>query len=107
MARFSATTIEEPGGVRVALTGDCDLAVRDEMSAALLAAVHDAELVVVDLAGVEFLDSSGLHGLVAAHHEARGRGGRLYVENPTGAVAALLDLTGVGALLRPNGDGRG
>ena len=105
VARFSATTTEEPGCVRVALAGDCDLAVRDEMSAALLAAVRDAELVIVDLAAVGFLDSSGLHGLVAAHHEARGRGGRLYVENPTGSVAAVLDLTGVSALLSPDGRG--
>ena len=37
MARFAATTSDEPGGVRVALAGDCDLAVRDEMTATLLA----------------------------------------------------------------------
>ncbi|GIE94571.1 STAS domain-containing protein [Paractinoplanes rishiriensis] len=104
MARFSATTIEEPGGVRLALAGDCDLAVRDELSAALLAAVGRADTVIVDLAGVEFLDSTGVHGLVAAHHAARGRGGRLYVENPTGAVATVLDLTGVGNLLSPSAE---
>jgi anti-anti-sigma factor len=102
MARFAATTVDEPGRVRVTLSGDCDLAVRDEMSAALLTAVGRAEIVVVDLAEVGFLDSSGVHGLVAAHHAARNRGGRLYVENPSGAVATVLDLTGVGALLSPH-----
>jgi anti-sigma B factor antagonist len=106
MARFTATTTEEPGRVRVALAGDCDLAVRDEMSAALLAAVCRADIVIVDLAEVGFLDSSGVHGLVAAHHAARGRGGRLYLENPTGAVATVLDLTGVAALLSPNSERR-
>lgn len=90
--------------MRLALAGDCDLAVRDELSAALLAAVGRADTVIVDLAGVEFLDSTGVHGLVAAHHAARGRGGRLYVENPTGAVATVLDLTGVGNLLSPSAE---
>jgi anti-anti-sigma factor len=107
MARFAATTLDEPGRVRVKLAGDCDLAVRDELSAALLAAVDRADVVVVDLAEVGFLDSSGLHGLVAAHHAARGRGGRLFVENPTGSVATVLDLTGVAGLLSPNGERRG
>lgn len=107
MARFSASTSDEPGCVRVALAGDCDLAVRDELTAALLAAVSRADTVVVDLAAVGFLDSSGVHGLVAAHHAARGRGGRLYVENPAGSVATVLDVTGVAALLSRNGDGQG
>ncbi len=106
MARFAATTSEEPGRVRVTLAGDCDLAVRDEMGATLLAAVGRADIVVVDLAEVDFLDSSGVHGLVAAHRAARDRGGHLYVENPTGSVAMVLELTGVGALLSPNGNGR-
>lgn len=99
MARFAATTSDEPGGVRVALAGDCDLAVRDELTATLLAAVGRAAEVTVDLADVRFLDSSGVHGLVEAHRAAVGRGGRVYVENPTGAVAAVLDVTGVRDLL--------
>jgi anti-sigma B factor antagonist len=99
MGRFAATTSETPAGVRVALAGDCDLAVRDELIATLLAAVGRSPSVVVDLAAVEFLDSSGLHGLVAAHRAAAEKGGRLYLENPTGTVAAVLDLTGVGELL--------
>jgi anti-sigma B factor antagonist len=104
MARFSATMTHETGHVRVALTGDCDLAVREQMSAALRDAVGRADVVVVDLADVGFLDSSGVHELVSAHHAARGRGGRLYIENPTGAVATVLDLTGVARLLSPGVD---
>ena len=58
-------------------------------------------MVVVDVSGLDFLDSSGVHGLITAHHAARSSGGRLFVVNPTGSVATVLDLTGVGALLRP------
>ena len=99
MADFAATVSDGPGHVRVALAGDCDLAVREQLSEALLAAVHRSDTVIVDLAAVDFLDSSGLHGLVAAHRAAAERGGHLYVENPAGSVAAVLDLTGVGELL--------
>ncbi|WP_433307116.1 STAS domain-containing protein [Actinoplanes sp. CA-030573] len=106
MARFAATTSEEPGGVRVALAGDCDLAVRDELIATLLAAVDRSTAVVVDLGAVDFLDSSGVHGLVAAHRAAAERGGRLYLENPSGSVAAVLDLTGVAALLARDATGK-
>ena len=99
MAPFTATTSDEPGQVRVSLTGDCDLAVGEQLRAALRDAVSRSEVVVVDLAGVGFLDSSGVHGLVTAHRAARERGGHLYVEHPTGVVATVLDVTGVADLL--------
>lgn len=99
MGHFEARTDEETGHVRVTLTGECDLAVRDEVRAVLVAAVHAAPLVIVDLGALEFLDSSGVHGLIVAHHEAQARGGRVTLVNPTGAVAAVLELTGVGSLL--------
>ena len=99
MGRFAATTSDDVGGLRVSLKGDCDLAVREEMVATLLAAVGRSAVVTVDLAEVDFLDSSGVHGLVAAHRAARERGGRLYLEHPTGPVATVLDVTGVTGLL--------
>jgi anti-sigma B factor antagonist len=101
MARFEATTSDEHGCVRVALIGECDLAVRDELTATLLAAVDRSAVVIVDLVGLDFLDSSGVHGLITAHHAAKKSGRKLFVVNPTGAVATVLDLTGVGALLSP------
>jgi anti-anti-sigma factor len=104
MARFEATTSDEAGRVRVSLAGECDLEVRDELTEALLAAVRRAPVVVVDVGGLDFLDSSGVHGLVVAHHAAQSSGRKLFVVNPTGAVATVLDLTGVGALLQPPGN---
>jgi anti-anti-sigma factor len=102
-ARFEVTTSDEPGRVRVALAGECDLAVSDRLTAALLAAVRQAPVVVVDLAALDFLDSSGVHCLVTAHHAALARGGRVEVVNQAGSVATVLDLTGVGPLLSANG----
>ncbi|MDY7084434.1 MAG: STAS domain-containing protein [Actinomycetota bacterium] len=98
---FEARTDEQAGCVRVTLAGECDLAVRDQLHTILEGAVHASPLVIVDLAAVDFLDSSGVHGLIVAHHEALARGGRVTVVNPTGAVASVLDITGVAELLGP------
>lgn len=107
MARFEARTSADAGRVIVALTGQCDLTVRDELTATLLAAVDGGRPVFVDLAGVDFMDSSGIHSLVAAHHAAKEAGSRVYLVNAAGGVAALLDLTGVAALLSPPNGGPG
>ncbi|MEW2383510.1 STAS domain-containing protein [Micromonospora sp. NPDC047707] len=107
MARFEATTSSDAGRVTVWLSGECDLAVRERLTSVLLAAVADSPVVVVDAAGLDFLDSSGVHGLVTAHHAALAAGGRLYVVNAVGGVARVLDLTGVGELLRQPADDHG
>ncbi|GAA4568936.1 hypothetical protein GCM10023176_24390 [Micromonospora coerulea] len=101
MTRFETRTSVEAGRVVVVLNGECDLAVRDALTAALTAAVASRPVVVVDAGGLTFLDSTGLHGLVTAYHAARREGGRLHLVNATGAVANVLELTGVGDLLRP------
>jgi len=106
MEHFEATTSVDAGRASVVLAGDCDLTARDKLTSLLLDAVDDAEIVSVDLAGVTFMDSSGLHALMTAHQAAQRAGRRLYVSGAAGAVAALLDLTGVQALLAPAVDGR-
>ncbi len=100
MASFEARTVAEPGRVTLFLTGDCDLTARDRLTAALLDAVSRSRAVFVDVSAVGFLDSTGVHALVTAHHAAQGRGGRLYVLNAGGPVAAVLELTGLDALLK-------
>jgi anti-sigma B factor antagonist len=104
MTWLDVTTATVAGRTVVALAGECDLGSREELTSVLLAAVEGAPVVFVDLDALRFLDSSGLHALVTGHHAARRRGGHLYLVNATGAVAMLLDLTGVGELLRPPAD---
>jgi len=104
MAQFRSTISVEAGRVVVALAGECDMAVRDELTSVLMAAVDGARVVFVDLAEVHFLDSSGLHALLSGHRAAVERGARLYVGNADGPVARVLEVTGVGELLRPPDD---
>jgi anti-sigma B factor antagonist len=104
MGRFEAKRSDESGATVVALAGECDLSVRDELAGVLLASVAGSRMVVVDLSGLTFLDSSGVHTLVMAHQAALREGGKLYAVGAVGVVADLLDLTGVADLLRaPDG----
>ena len=104
-ARFDARTSVGIDRVVVALSGECDLAGREELTSVLLTAVASANVVLVDMASVTLLDSSGLHSLVVAYHAAKGSGGRLYVINAGLAAATVLDVSGVGGLLSPPDDG--
>jgi anti-anti-sigma factor len=101
MSGFEVTTSGGADRAVVALAGECDLTVRDELTSVLLAAVDKAPVVMVDLAALSFLDSSGIHALVTAYHAARDGGRALYAVNATGVVAHVLELTGVGELLSP------
>jgi anti-anti-sigma factor len=107
MTPFQVSTSTQPGRAVVALTGEGDLAVCEELTTALFAAVASAPAVVVDLAALRFLDSSGVHTLVMAHQAAQRDGVRLYVVNASGVVADVLDLTGVADLLAPPADDAG
>jgi anti-sigma B factor antagonist len=104
MSGFEAHTVRDADALVVALAGDCDLHTRDEMTATLLDAVRSGDTVTVDLSGVRFLDSSGLHALVTAYHAALERAGNLYVVNATGTVETVLAITGILELLQRPAD---
>ena len=60
--------------------------------------------VVVDLAGVEFMDSSGLGALIASLKTARQAGGDLRIAGANEQVALVLQLSNVDRILKPYGD---
>jgi anti-anti-sigma factor len=104
MSPFEVRMRDAGGRVVVTLSGECDLSVREELTTALLAAAGRSRVVEVDLGGVTFMDSSGIHGLVMGYHAARERDGDLYVVNAGGVVDSVLALTGVADLLRAPGE---
>jgi anti-sigma B factor antagonist len=89
-------TLERHGeDVVVAMTGELDLATRDEAEGVLLTAEETAErAVVVDLRELRFLGSTGLSILVASAGRATLRGLRHEIV-PSEGVRRLLALTGV------------
>ena len=92
--------------VSVTLTGEVDLSTGAALGD-LLSGVVDAKpaRVVVDLARVSFLDSTGIHTLLIAARGAADVGCTLVVRNPSDMVMRVLTICGVDeTLLGPDRD---
>ncbi len=75
--------------------GELDLAATSEMSAIFaMAAAGPQEAVVLDLIGVDFIDSSALGTILRAAQSLEASGKRLHVVAPDGPVKRLLEITG-------------
>ena len=80
----------------ISVSGELDLASSPALEEELeRVAQSDAQLVVVDLRNLEFMDSTGLSVLVRAHQRAEENGRRLGLVNGSQQVQRLLTLTGV------------
>jgi anti-sigma B factor antagonist len=68
----------------------------------LAAAMKDlpSSVVTVDVAGVSFMDSSGLRVLIEAATRAREGGGDLIIRHPTPGIARLIEISGLADQLR-------
>lgn len=80
----------------VSVTGDIDIYTAPRFRDELLAAIEDgaAEL-CIDLAAVEFMDSTGLTVLISAAKRLNASGGRLVLAAPSRPVIKLLAITGL------------
>ena len=80
----------------ISVSGELDLASSPALEEELeRVAQSGAQLVVVDLRNLEFMDSTGLSVLVRAHQRAEEDGRRLGLINGSQQVQRLLTLTGV------------
>ena len=97
---FKAVRADLPSASGVAISGKVDLAAVPALERALEAAIEaTADGFVVDLSGVEFMDSSGLLAMLNARGLLARDGRALAVVCPAGAVRHLLDVAGVSELL--------
>ena len=88
----SIRVLLDPDGVVIA-EGDIDLAGGPLLDTAIVR-VENANPVVIDLAAVEFIDSSGLRSLLAASRRAEGRNTQVILRSPSAGVLRLLSITG-------------
>jgi anti-sigma B factor antagonist len=86
--------------VTLVLSGELDLMSSPILDQALEGAyASNSELIVVDLRELKFMDSTGLHRLVAAQQRAVQSGRRFGVVRAGEQVQRLFDLTGIAELL--------
>jgi anti-sigma B factor antagonist len=90
---FETSVERREGAAIVALTGDLDIASEPQAKAALEGALDGCEVVVADLRGLQFLDSTGVRVLITTDLAARERGLRFGVVRGDGMVSRLLDVT--------------
>jgi anti-sigma B factor antagonist len=80
--------------------GDLDLATAPQLRQDLVdASTGSSTLVVLDLEGVEFLDSVGLSVIIGGHKRLQRRGARLHIAAPRAIVRRVLGLTRVDSLI--------
>ena len=84
-----------------AINGDVDLASGQAIRNAVCEALDEgARRIVLDLAGVTLLDSSGLNALLNTARDVDRRGGKLRCDAPHGSECRIvIDLAGVAKLL--------
>jgi anti-sigma B factor antagonist len=81
-------------GHLIAITGELDISATPELSTVLLIATESpGSLVVLDLAHVEFVDSTALGTLLKAGNEIEAAGKRLRIVCAGGPVRRLLEMT--------------
>jgi anti-anti-sigma factor len=99
---FSVGRHEDEGRVLFVPRGELDLATAPDLEGAIRDALGAGKAVVIDLRELEFMDSSGVRVLIAAHAEAGDHGERLTLVRPHagGTVARILEIAGVEQALR-------
>ena len=90
MVSMDLSTRENDGQVVVALRGELDIADAASVAAALVAVAARAAEIIVDLAGLEFIDASGVAALVLARVQTRRAGGDLLLAAPQDQVLRVL-----------------
>jgi anti-anti-sigma factor len=93
--------VTEP--VVVVLSGDIDLVARDATSAAMEEAAAQAIAtgadVVVDLAGVDFMDSVGLACIAQLSSRLQDHPGEVVLRSPGSQVVRVLELAGFAPMI--------
>ncbi len=87
-------TQDREGGVQLALKGELDLSTIEKVEQELTRAEDDGHrLIVLDLSGLTFLDSTGLRTIVTADQRARRSGRRVVILKGPATVHRVFTIT--------------
>lgn len=92
---------EIDGRLVVAVAGDLDLGSAPALESALAELAPFGRPVVIELSGVEFIDSSGMRALLAVNDMTLAAGGTpVTLAGGTPATKRLIELTGIDQVFR-------
>jgi anti-anti-sigma factor len=93
---FRVDVRNENGTAILVVSGELDVASGPTLEQELASAeASNAQLVILDLRDLEFIDSTGLSIVIKAHQQAEASGRRFAVVRGSSQVQRLLGLTGV------------
>ena len=105
-APFQTVVSRLQGAVVVAIHGELDIYTAPGLRGLLHDIIEDQGnlTVVVDLARMTFIDSSGLSALVGALKSIRSRGGELTLANPTRGTLRAFEISGLNRIFTVTGE---
>ena len=89
----------ENGAVVISVSGEIDIATCAQLRDAIEPHLGPSQTIVLDLSGVQFMDSSSLSVLVQARGALTADGGSLMLRNPSTAARRVLSITQLEDLL--------
>jgi anti-anti-sigma factor len=93
---------DERGAVRLSVSGELDLAVADHLRSRLQQLARGHATVILDLSDLQFIDSTGLHVLIASFDQATHNGWQLRIDpNLTSPVRRVVEIVGIDRILWP------
>jgi anti-anti-sigma factor len=93
---FALETRHDGAVSTVRVVGELDALSAPELRECLISCAHEGQdRVVVDLARLEFVDSSGIEALLVGHQRLRAQGGALVLKDPPTRLETILRITGL------------
>jgi anti-sigma B factor antagonist len=91
---FALDVTKQQGWAILAVTGELELATAPQLRQRVVGLVGDGDTrIILDLAGVDFVDSVGLGVVVAALKRVRSRGGDVVVAGAAPRVREVFEIT--------------
>ena len=101
-AQFEARAEQQADDIVIHLSGEVDLAACERLRDVIEPNIGPQQTIILDLSGVEFMDSACLRLLVQARGALTKDGGSLKLRNPSVAARKLVTLAGIESLLEEN-----
>ena len=101
---FSTKVVRADGAAVIYVQGEIDLNTAERLRDAIEPHLGPNQTIVLDLSGVDFMDSSCLHVLVQARSTLTTDGGSLILRNPSTAAHRVLSVFGTEFILAKDAD---